>query len=220
MFILNSSIPGHEKIKNIIFDFGGVICDIDINRTIEKFNLFGPGKEEYDKIPKSPSSAFEDLVARYETGLVTSAEFRETIRAYYVSSPDDQAIDDAWNALLIGIPEKRMQLLENLKNHYRLFLLSNSNEIHFQSYLRDFMEKYKYKDFNEIFEKIYFSYLIHQRKPDKGIFNFVISDLGIIPSETLFVDDMLPNVEGANSVGIIGYHLKEGEDLSDLFVAR
>ena len=217
MLQLKSAILNYKIIKNIIFDFGGVICDIDIQKTIEKFNLFGSGKEEYNNSRESPSSAFEDLVARYETGLVTSAEFRETIRIHYVSSPDDQAIDDAWNALLIGIPEKRMKLLEILKSQYRLFLLSNSNEIHFRCYLRDFREKYGYNDFEEIFEKVYFSYRIHIRKPDPRIFKFVLSDRKLLPAETLFIDDMLPNVEAAISVGITGYHLKKGEDFVDLF---
>lgn len=218
MLKLNPAIPNSEKIRNIIFDFGGVICDIDIDKTIELFNRFGPGKEEYNTVPQSPSAAFDELVAKYETGLVTSAEFRRTIREYYVSSPDDQAIDDAWNALLIGIPEKRMQLLLNLKNRYRLFLLSNSNEIHNRKFLEDFTKKYDFKSFDEIFEKVYFSYMIHKRKPDPDIYNFVLSDLEIIPSETLFIDDMKQNVDAAISVGINGYHLQPGLEILDLFV--
>jgi epoxide hydrolase-like predicted phosphatase len=218
MLLLKNTIPNYYNIKNIIFDFGGVICDIDIDKTVEKFNLFGPGKEENIKVTEGPSSAFEELVAKYETGLVSSSEFRESIRNYYVSSPDDQSIDDAWNALLTGIPEKRIRLLEQLKNKYRLFLLSNTNEIHYHCYLGEFRKKYGYSNFEEIFEKVYFSYRIHIRKPDPGIYKFVLSDSDLVPSETLFIDDMLVNVEAAISLGINGFHLKEGEDLADLFI--
>ena len=218
MYLLKKSIPNYKNIKNIIFDFGGVICDIDINKTIEKFDSFGSGKEDPVKDPEGSPSAFEKLVAKFETGHLTPAEFRESIRNYYLSRPDDRAIDDAWNALLTGIPEKRIRLLEELKKQYRLILLSNTNEIHYRSYLEDFRNKYGYKNFDEIFEKIYFSFQMKIRKPDPGVFNFVLSDLDLIPAETLFIDDMLPNVQGARSIGITGYHLKEGEDVSDLFI--
>jgi putative hydrolase of the HAD superfamily len=217
MLILNSKIPGHSSIKNIIFDFGGVICDLDIQRTVDKFNAFGKAKTGDISSQEEKDRRFEALAATYETGSITSQQFRDQIRDYYLVPPTDEAIDDAWNALLVGIPEPRICLLEELRKHYRIFLLSNSNEIHYQHYRESFRQEYGYPDFNALFENTYFSYLLHMRKPDPAIFRLVLEQNKLAPSETLFIDDMLINIKAALELGITGYHLCEGEDITNLF---
>ena len=129
----------------------------------------------------------------------------------------DKAIDDAWNALLVGIPEARIRLLEGIRKHYRIFLLSNSNEIHYLEYAERFRQQYGYHDFSAIFEKTYFSYQCHLRKPDPLIFKLVLNENNLTPSETLFIDDTLVHVKTACDLGITGYQLRDGEEITDLF---
>lgn len=214
---LSSRIPNHSSLKNIIFDFGGVICDLDIQRSVEKFKEFGPPKEEFSGDQQEQDRRFGQLVATYETGLITSRQFRESIRNHYISEPSDEAIDQAWNALLIGIPESRIRLLEDLRKTYRIFLLSNSNEIHFLKYREDFQKMYGYPDFDSLFEKVYFSYRLHLKKPDPAIFMQVLAENDLFPSESLFIDDTLMHVEAARKVGMAAYHLREGENVTMLF---
>jgi putative hydrolase of the HAD superfamily len=217
MLHLTSHIPHHTSIKNIIFDFGGVICDLDIQRTIEKFKEFGLPKAEVPGGAKERDRQFEFLVSTYETGLITSPQFRDAIRNHYQVPPSDLAIDNAWNALLVGIPETRIRLLENIRNNYRIFLLSNSNEIHYLKYREDFQQQYGYRDFDALFENVYFSYRLHLRKPDPAIFTWVLKENELDPAGTLFIDDTLMHIEAAQKLGITGYHLREGEELTGLF---
>jgi putative hydrolase of the HAD superfamily len=217
MLHLKSRIPHHTSIKNIIFDFGGVICDLDIHRTVEKFKEFGLPKAGFSGAPEEQDRRFELLVSTYETGHITSQQFRDVIRNHYQAPPTDAAIDDAWNALLVGIPEPRIRLLESIRNVYRIFLLSNSNEIHFLKYREDFQQQYGYRDFDALFENIYFSYRLHLKKPDLAIFTWVLKENKLDPTETLFIDDTLMHVEAARELGITGYHLQEGEELTMLF---
>ena len=217
MLHLTSHIPHHTSIKNIIFDFGGVICDLDIQRTVEKFKEFGLPKAEFSGNPEEQDRQFELLVSTYETGLITSQQFRDVIRNHYQVPPSDQAIDNAWNALLVGISEPRIRLLESLRNPYSIFLLSNSNEIHFLKYREDFQQQYGYRDFDALFKNVYFSYRLHLKKPDPKIFKWVLKENKLDPAETLFIDDTLMHVEAARELGITGYHLREGEELTGLF---
>lgn len=219
MKLLKKSVPGYDKIKNIIFDFGGVICDLDIARTENKFREFGHARYAEDTTAADSSLRFGILVEQFEKGAISPDEFRKIIRDHYQIPPSDTAIDDTWNALLVGIPGYRLQLLEELRTHYRIFLLSNSNEIHYLHYLRIFQEISGYNDFNDLFEKAYFSFQIHLAKPGKEIFEFVLNDSRLLPEETLFIDDTLKHVETARMLTIYGYHLNllTGEDLKDLF---
>jgi FMN phosphatase YigB (HAD superfamily) len=215
-----SGIRHPESIRNIIFDFGGVLCDLDIDLTKKKFTEFGPPRDGAAIPPEEAGKAFNLLVEHLETGRIAPAEFREAIRDHYLKPLSDEAINDAWNALLGDIPEHRIRLLEKIRGNYRIFLLSNSNEVHYDCYLKRFTERFGYKDFDTIFEKAWFSFNIGMKKPDREIFEFVLAQHNIIPQETLFIDDTLMHVEGAAATGIRGYHLKPGEDISTLFPLR
>jgi len=208
-----SLISGPAQIKNIIFDFGGVICNLDIKRTEKQFLALGlqAFTPEY---AASGARLFQDI----ETGVVTSRVFRDTLRQFFPNPVSDAQIDDAWNALLLEIPEPRIRVLEKLRKHYRIFLLSNSNEIHYLKYVEDF-RRYGYHDFDDLFEKAYFSFQLGCKKPSPEIFTYVLNDAGLNPSETLFIDDTLVHVKGAQCLGIQAHHLKidQGEQFIDLF---
>jgi len=220
MLQLASYIPNHNSIKNIIFDFGGVICDINISLSEKKFREFGPPKTISTLSREEQDLEFERLVDRLETGNMDPGEFRSTIREYYLSAPSDEAIDEAWNALLLDIPEHRIRLLKKIKDHYRIFLLSNSNEIHYRKYLQDFQRESGYRDFNDLFEKAWFSFRVMKKKPDREIFEFVLSDGGLLPEETLFIDDTLVHIESAGQIGIKGWLLQQDTEINDLFTDK
>ena len=218
MLLLKNTIPQHDSIRNIIFDFGGVICDIDISRSEKKFGEFGPPKVNSPPSPEEHSAEFEKMVGLLETGRITPDAFRQTIREFYASTPSDEAIDEAWNALLSEIPVERIHLLEEIRKTYRIFLLSNSNEIHYQKYLQDFRKSSGYSDFDNLFTKAWFSFRVGMAKPDRKIFEFVLSDGKLLPGETLFIDDTLIHTESARQTGINGYHFQPGTHIRDLFV--
>ena len=218
MYRLISDIPNSSSIKNIIFDFGGVICDLDIPRTEKKFKEFGPQKPANSITSHSQSHQFNNLVENLETGAISPQQFRAVIKNHYVTPPSDEAIDETWNAMLLNIPEKRIRLLEKLKSYFRIFLLSNSNQIHYEKYLQDFQQQTGYHDFNDLFEKAYFSFEIGLKKPGKEIYNFVLADSRLNPIETLFIDDMLKNVQGAEAAGMNGYFLETGTEINDIFL--
>jgi glucose-1-phosphatase len=217
MLLLNNTVPHHNSIKNIIFDFGGVICNIDLSRSEEKFRQFGPVKTLNSNSSEEINFQFENLVEQLETGNITPDGFRETIRGNYLTTPSDESIDDAWNAMILDIPDYRIRLLEQLREQYNIFLLSNSNQIHHTKYLKDFQRDFGYHDFNDLFRKAWFSFRVRMKKPDREIFEFALCDAGILAHETLFIDDTLINTEGARSIGITGFHLEKGSEFGDLF---
>jgi glucose-1-phosphatase len=217
MLRLSSHIPHHESIRNIIFDFGGVICDLDIHRSVEKFAAFGEPKPEAVLPEADRQKKFQDLVDAYEMGLYSTQGFRNRIKEYYLKEPTNDQVDEAWNILLVGIPEHRIRLLETIRGNYRIFLLSNSNELHYNFYRKNFLEPFGYKEFSDLFERAWFSFRIGMKKPDHNIFDFVLHDKGLIPDETLFIDDTEVHIRSAESVGMNGLHLTPGQDISDLF---
>lgn len=206
----------NPQIKNIIFDFGGVICNLDMGRTKDTFKKLGLKKfnESYSVSEKG------DLFRLFERGSLTPQEFRALLRPNFSMAVTDAQLDEAWNAMILDIPEARVRLIEKLRGDYRTFILSNSNEIHYQKYVNDFRQRFGYPDFDHLVEKAWFSFKIHLQKPEKGIFELVLAEKELIPGETLFIDDSLEHVEAARALGIVAHHLKigEGEDISGLFL--
>jgi HAD superfamily hydrolase (TIGR01509 family) len=202
-------------IKNLIFDFGGVLCNIDPDLTKQAFIKLGLKKfDTGDSITRS-KGLFEQL----EIGVIAPQDFRDKLRPFFEHPVSDDQIDAAWNALLLDLPEHRVRLLESLRKNYRIFLLSNSNEIHYLCYAGRLQQQYGYADFDALFEKAWFSFRIGLKKPSPEIFRFVTRDAGLDPAETLFIDDTLVHVEGARSAGLQAYHLDllQGENIGDLF---
>ena len=117
--------------------------------------------------------------------------------------------------MILDFPENRIRFIESLKNKYKIFLLSNTNKIHYDFYCNNFKNQYVY-DFPDLFHKAYFSFKLGLKKPDTKIFQLVLDDNGLIPSETLFIDDTLIHINSASSMGINTIHLKDGEEIEDM----
>lgn len=201
------------NIRNIIFDFGGVILDIDPQQTINTLKNQGVKNVEVFSTPEFQ----EQVMNKFERGILTPELFREKVRFFLDSKMSDQHIDDAWNALLLDIPKERIAVLEQVKQNYNTFLLSNSNEIHYDVYVRDLQLRFGYREFDQLFHKAYFSFDLHLSKPNPEIFEFVMNQHKMIAEETLFIDDTLEHIEAARKLGMRCYQLIKPERVRDLF---
>ncbi|MFI5149685.1 MAG: HAD family hydrolase [Bacteroidia bacterium] len=200
------------KYAAIIFDLGGVLFDIRYQNTADAFRALG--LHDFDAIY---SQARQDgLFDDFETGHSSAPDFRMRLRRWIGPEVSDAAIDTAWNAMLLGMRPDKIELLLSLKGKYRLFLLSNTNEIHLQAVFRMMNAQFGFQDLAQFMDHQYFSCRIGMRKPDAGIFELVLKEQGLLPAETLFIDDSIQHVEGAKKTGIQGYHLQPGQSIQSL----
>lgn len=202
-----------SSIKNIIFDLGGVIINIDFQYTFEAFAKLG--NTDVLKTLKK----FEELQVfkKYEMGDLSDKELRDLLRKEFNNSVSDEEIDKAWNALLMDIPRSRIDLLQSLKNNYRTFLLSNTNNIHIQEVNSILHKSTGVKNLSDLFEKIYYSYEIKMSKPGVEIYQHVLKEQGLKAEETLFVDDNKDNIEGAKAAGLKVLHVRAPQTIIELF---
>lgn len=201
--------------ENIIFDLGGVILNIDYQLTSKAF--VGLGFDNFDEYytQKKQSRVF-DL---FETGKITEETFVEEISKELPRASEHQIID-AWNAMLLDLPGKRIELIQQLSKDHRVFLLSNTNEIHEKAF-REIVEKqFGRYIFDELFEKAYLSHHIGLRKPDRECFEYVLDQNNLNPENTIFIDDSVQHVEGAKQAGIRALHLERGMDITKLFPGK
>ena len=110
--------------------------------------------------------------------------------------------------MLLDLPEKRLALLLSLKSKYKLFLLSNTNAIHIKA-ISNQLGNTQWKDFCNLFDKMYLSHEIGVRKPSIEAFQFILKQQKLNPNEVLFIDDSPQHIEGAKKLGINCYHLKD-----------
>ncbi len=199
-----------KAIQNIIFDFGGVFLNIDFSLTFQAISqLCGKPFEVLFH------DGFNDqLLLQFETGKISPAIFRQKLCERLGVQVNDSLIDDAWNAMLLDLPDYRIDLLRKVSDHYRVFLLSNTNLIHYWKYNGDFRVRYGL-NFGELFEKAYWSHEIGLRKPDLACFKAITENAGIDISATVFIDDSYPNINGAKEFGLNGIHLTS--DVIEIF---
>ena len=201
------------KIKNIIFDLGGVILDIDENIVYKELEKMGINVSEL-----SHSKEFMDIFSKFDIGVYTAPTFRKKIKALLGQEKmTDQKFDAIWNAMLLDIPRERIEAIEKVKKHYKIFLMSNSNVIHYDLYVRDLQLRFGYNEFDELFNKSYFSFAEHLEKPDPRFFELILDHEGLIPEETLFIDDTETNIKVAKKLGIRTYHISRDELVRNLF---
>jgi putative hydrolase of the HAD superfamily len=192
-----------SSVKNIIFDLGGVIINIDYAKGTDALKAYGKTGTNVDFSQKAQSELF-DL---YERGDISSEEFREGLRAEYYIEASDEQIDEAWNSLLLDIPAERIELLRELGKQYRLFLLSNTNAIHMIAFNKIVEENFGIASLDSLFDKAYYSHLVRMRKPGGEVFEHILTENGLKREETLFIDDSIQHIEGAKQVGLQTIHL-------------
>jgi len=200
-----------EAIKNIIFDLGVVIININTNLTVQAMKSLG-----FDNFEESYTLFKQtDLFDKLEKGLISPNEFRNELRKHISRDVSDEEFDKAWGAMLLDFPKERIQLIQKLSEKYNIYLLSNTNEIHYNQYTDDFKKEYDF-DFNQLFKKAYYSFKIGLRKPGIEIYKHVIKDSNIKPLESLFIDDLKLNLEAAEKLGLKTLWIDpESDDITD-----
>jgi glucose-1-phosphatase len=197
--------------KNILFDLGGVILDINVQATLKKFYDLGfPAI-----LMEYPHSMKTDLFFKYQTGQLTTVQFRNEIRKLAGVEMTDKAFDDAWNAMLVRIPRKRTDLISVLSKRYNLYMLSNTSELHVRVFEKMYQDT-SGESMHDVFKKIYYSHEIGWHKPDYQAWEYVINDAGIKAGETLFLDDDIHNIKASQEMGFQAIHIHERLSLTNL----
>ncbi|MCQ2301965.1 MAG: HAD family phosphatase [Bacteroidales bacterium] len=201
------------KIKNIIFDLGGVILGIDEQLTINELMKTG-----FSDIELLNSPEVINLINNFDSGIYVAKTFRKKLKAALgISKMTDEKFDSIWTAMLLDISGETIEAIEKVKKHYKIFLGSNADEIHYDLYVRDLQLRFGYHEFDDLFDKAYFSFDIHLIKPDPRFFEFILDHEGLNPEETLFIDDTAENIEAAKRLGIKTYHIRRDELVRNLF---
>jgi putative hydrolase of the HAD superfamily len=188
-------------IKNIIFDFGNVLFDLDLDRTAREMQqLLG---DNYTPVLQKLRQ--QKIFETYEVGGLTTPEFIDEVRLAASPPLSESQVTDAWNSIFIGMPATRFDMLLRLRGRYKVFLLSNINDLH-ERWIAAYMEReHGISDFeHRYFDGVYYSHLIRLRKPDREIYEYVLADAELVPEETVFFDDLEANVEAAKKLGIQG----------------
>lgn len=202
------------SIKNLIFDLGGVILDLSIDHTLQAFStLSGIDLRKVSELYTSPG--FET----YEKGMMTDDDFRDYVREVFSVQCSTSEIDACWNAMLRGFPIAKLQLLQKLKEDYSVFLLSNTNSIHIKHMNQVMLPALNLPPIplEGYFHRAYYSHIMKKRKPNADIFQQVLNENGLLAEQTLFLDDNLPNVEGAKQLGIKTVHVVAPDTIFEYF---
>ncbi len=202
-----------QGIKNIIFDLGGVIINLSVEKTHQAFaEISGLPLIEIQNIVHQGAFFHE-----YEKGLINDDDFRNHLRESLQIKVSDPELDNAWNAMLLDIPIERICLLEQLKPRFNLILLSNTNNIHLQSFNSQIHQLTGFSAIDQYFHHAYYSHLVKMRKPDVEIYDHVLQSNNLIPQETIFLDDNTDNLVGASKTGIKTFHVQYPDQIFSLF---
>lgn len=200
-------------IKNIIFDLGGVILELDCQRLLNAFAKFStiPLATLFNQRHQLP------LFDLFETGKMSEKEFRQALLAQLeIKSISDHEFDTAWNSMLGAIPVARLNCIKALRKNYKTILLSNTNTIHIKCIETILERTIGQRLFTEFFDNVYYSCQVGMRKPEHTILNYILTENAMKPEETLFVDDTLANIESAQQCKMPVMHITETRDLLNI----
>jgi len=203
-----------KSIKAIIFDLGAIILNINYQNTINAFSKLGVKNVSSFYSKKVQTNLFNQI----ETGDITAEKFLTELQKETHNASINQ-VSEAWNAMLLDLPENRLTLIQSLKKEYSIYLLSNTNTLHIDAFKKK-LGKVKWKKFCNLFDKMYLSHELGLRKPNAAIFEYILEKQNLKPQEVFFIDDSPEHIEGANKLGIKTYHLKNGEEIATLFPDR
>lgn len=182
------------KITTIIFDLGGVILNLDQDKTLRAFSRLGVELEDIH----SNNTIFAD----FETGKISADDFRQFLITSLKGNASAEQVDQAWNAMLLDLPAYRLEMIQNLRKRFKVLLLSNTNSIHIDAFHAYLQQNFPALNWMALFDKVYYSYEIGYRKPNTDIYEFVLKEHGLQPHQALFIDDNKGNLNGAAKVGL------------------
>lgn len=185
-----------KEIRNIIFDLGGVVVDLDIETATKAFAslLVAPPHNQQEAV-----AYLRPLMHAMDRGEMAGTEFIATLKAACKPHVTDQQIMDAFNRIIL-MHRHRLEQIRQLRSHYRVFLLSNIGDLHWAETLRQSREMGI--PIEECFDEFFLSYRLRMAKPDPRIFAHLIGATAIRPEETLYIDDLPDNIETGRSFGL------------------
>ena len=205
-----------SRINNIVFDLGGVVIDIDPDASFSALQALA----DESVTVLDHFSEHSELFLDYEKGLIDDRVFRNGIRRLTQQSHlSDSAIDEAWCRMLLRVPLIRLQLLDQLKESYRIFVLSNTNAIHVRAFNRIIQSVSGKPAIDHFFEGVYYSHELQMRKPETEIYQYVLDDNNLRPEATLFLDDRSENLFAAEAVGIVTQLVTPVHGITEIFAA-
>lgn len=187
----------HKNVKAVIFDLGGVILNINYQKTIEAFEKLGIKKAEklYNQFDQ------EKLFDAYETGDLSSESFVTEIQKRLDKTVPKEAVVKAWNTMIGDFPSHKLDFINDLCKKIPCFLLSNTNELHLKK-VQEVLQKSTYNSLDQLFEKCFYSHLIGKRKPHPETFQWVLKKMLFKADEVLFIDDSPQHIAGAKEAGL------------------
>jgi putative hydrolase of the HAD superfamily len=198
---------GMSTIKNIVFDLGGVVIDLDITRSIERFEKLGIAHVREILDPYEQRGIFLEL----ERGQMDAPTFCRALSRYAPKELSLEEVEYAWMGFIVDVPLYKLDYIRELKKTYKVHLLSNTNPFIFE-WAQTTAFSAAGLPITHYFDRLYVSYKIGITKPDPRIFEYVLKDGAMIASETLFVDDGEQNTAVARSLGIHTYQPQNKED--------
>jgi len=201
-----------KEIRNIIFDLGGVLLNINYQKTADAFQRLG--FEQFNNMYTQYTA--DEVFSKLETGKISNEDFYETLLSKSTHPISVADLRAAWNAMLLDFRSESLTKLQQLKQQYQVYLLSNTNDIHWQAFQSIFTESTGEATIDDYFHKAYYSHQVGLRKPNADIFEFVAADAGLERAKTLFIDDSYNNIEAAASLGFQTHLLLEGEKMETL----
>ena len=200
------------NLKNIIFDLGGVLLNIDYYKTEKAFIALG-----FTEFTEMYNQYQSDVVfTRLEKGTINNDDFYNYMIKAAVGNITREQIETAWNAMLLDFRKESLSLLEQISKKYKIYLLSNTNAIHLQALSAVFTKQTGKASLDDYFTKAYYSHKIRLRKPNEDIFEFVLNDAGVAAAESLFIDDSVNNINTAMRMGFKTHLLLPGEMVEKL----
>lgn len=196
--------------KNLIFDLGGVILNLDILRTEKAFERLAGSTERHRELSQQLNEVH--FFERFEIGDFTGEHFVETLQNLTPGVAQD-AVLEAWSAMLLDLPGERLRLLAELGKSHRIFLLSNTNELHLADFRKIVQAQHGDFDFDALFEQAWYSHLIGHRKPNAAVFEYVLDAAGLQAADTFFIDDNADNIRAASALGIQAHRHEPNSDL-------
>lgn len=185
------------KISAIIFDLGGVILNIDQEKTLRAFRRLGLELEDvHSEMP---------IFNEFETGRLSVEEFRLILKTKLHGQISDEQIDAAWNAMILDLPKDRLEIIRKLRKQVKVYLLSNTNALHMQEFYKTLEHTHGVETWNNLFDTIFYSYQIGLRKPDTACYRYICRLINLAPEQCLFIDDSKVNIRGAEAAGLKTY---------------
>lgn len=203
--------PSFSNIRHIILDLGGVILNIDYKKTENAFVELGitDFSERYSQLQQT------DIFDQFETGKLDRVGFIQAINKTAGTTLADHQVINAWNAMLLDLPLRRLQILQQLQLHFDLFLLSNTNELHEEAFNKTLKSLTGFESMAIFFDKIYYSHRVGFRKPDEQVFKLILEQNGLDAAKTLFVDDSPQHIATAKKLGIQTIYLEPGMTMEE-----